>query len=113
MNKRTLKKLADLGKAAENQAQAIQAVAHDPGPTALEGALEYVEALGQTVEALRRALEAEAIYCTTYCNQGHVVRTGRPVGHECRVIPPKALRAEIDGDFKTAIEILSQQPRHQ
>lgn len=112
MNKRTLKRLSDLGLRAENQAHAIQAVAHDPSPTALEGALELVEALRQTVESLRKALEAEAIYLTTYCNKGHVVRTGRPVGHECRVIPPKALRAEIDGDFKTAIEILSQQPRN-
>jgi len=112
MNRRTLKRLADLGQAAENQAQAIQAVAHDPGPTALEGALEYVEALGKTVEALRKALEAEAIYCTTYCNRGHVVRTGRPVGYCCRVIPPKALRAEMAGDFGLAIEILSQPERN-
>jgi hypothetical protein len=109
MNKRTLKKLTDLGRVAENQAHALQVL---PGDTALLGALEYVEALGQTVAALRKALEAEVIYCTTYCNRGHVVQTGRPVGHECRVIPPKALRAEIDGDFKLAIEILSQPERN-
>ena len=108
MNKRTLKKLMDLGKAAENQAQAIQAVAHDPlpGDQSLQGLMEYVEALGKSVDALKAALEPEAIYCTTYCNKGHVVRTGRPVGHECRVIPPGALKAEIAGDFGLAIQLL-------
>lgn len=47
------------------------------------------------------------VYCTTYCNFGHYVKTGRPVGHECRIIPPKALKAEMEGDYNTAIEILS------
>ncbi len=47
------------------------------------------------------------IYCTSYCNHGHFVKTGRPVGHECRVIPPKALEAERSGDFELAQELLS------
>lgn len=46
------------------------------------------------------------IYCTTFCNFAHNVKTGRPVGHECRIIPPAALRAEIDGDYAKAIEIM-------
>lgn len=46
------------------------------------------------------------IYCTTFCNFGHYVRTGRPVAHECRIIPPAALRAEMDGDFEKAMRIM-------
>jgi len=46
------------------------------------------------------------IYCSTYCNFGHIVSTGKPVAHECRIIPPTALKAEMAGDFKTAIKIL-------
>ncbi len=47
------------------------------------------------------------IYCTTYCNFGHYVATGAPVQHECRTIPPKALKAEMDGDFGLAIKIMN------
>ena len=47
------------------------------------------------------------VYCSTYCNQGHDLKTGRPVNHECRVIPPKALQAERDGDFETAIALMA------
>ena len=46
------------------------------------------------------------IYTTSYCNQGHRMKNGRPVGHECRVIPPAALRAERAGDYERAIEIM-------
>ena len=50
------------------------------------------------------------IYCSTYCNMGHRISTGRPVGHECRIIPPAALQAESEGDYKKAIEILDKAP---
>lgn len=46
------------------------------------------------------------IYCSTYCNQGHDLKTGRPVNHECRTIPPKALQAERNGDFELAIRLM-------
>ena len=49
------------------------------------------------------------IYCTTFCNFGHVVETGRPVGHECYILPPAALRAERDGDIHKALDILREQ----
>lgn len=42
------------------------------------------------------------VYCTTYCNKGHVVKTGYPVGHECHVLPPEALASEMAGDYWTA-----------
>jgi hypothetical protein len=51
-----------------------------------------------------------AIYCTTYCNFGHYVDNGRPVKHECRVIPPAALKAEMAGDYERAIEIMTERP---
>lgn len=47
-------------------------------------------------------------YATTYCNCGHYVKTGRPYQHECRTIPPAALRAERDGNFEEAMLILNQ-----
>jgi hypothetical protein len=46
-------------------------------------------------------------YCTSYCNQGHRVSDGYPLGHECNILPPAALQAEINGDHERAIEILS------
>lgn len=43
-----------------------------------------------------------AIYCTSYCNKGHIVEDGRPVKHECYVLPAAALKAEMSGDFRSA-----------
>lgn len=47
------------------------------------------------------------IYCTTFCNHGHIVETGEPVDHECAILDPEALRAEIRGDFDEALRILT------
>lgn len=46
-------------------------------------------------------------YASTYCNCGHYVKTGRPYKHECKVIPPAALRLERDGDFDGAVALLN------
>jgi hypothetical protein len=46
-------------------------------------------------------------YVSTFCNFPHRVSDGKPVQHECRIIPPAALRAEMAGDFALAVEILS------
>lgn len=51
------------------------------------------------------------IYCTSFCNFGHYVDTGRPIGHECYVIPPAALRAERDGNTDLAIELIARMSR--
>jgi len=52
------------------------------------------------------------IFCTSYCNHGHSMTTGRPVNHECIIIPPAALAAEREGDISTAIDIIaSRSPR--
>jgi hypothetical protein len=53
----------------------------------------------------------KAIYATTYCNKGHYVATGKPVKHECITIPPAALKAEMEGDYEKAIEIMSKRRR--
>jgi hypothetical protein len=42
-------------------------------------------------------MATRTVYCTSFCNFGHVVETGRPVGHECHILPPAALRAEWAG----------------
>jgi len=34
------------------------------------------------------------IYCTSFCNFGHYLDTGRPIGHECYIIPPRFLQME-------------------
>ena len=49
----------------------------------------------------------DGVFCSTFCNSGHSIKTGRPIGHQCRVIPPKALALERAGDFDGAIEIIS------
>jgi hypothetical protein len=46
------------------------------------------------------------IYCTSYCNQGHRMSDGKPVEHECFILPPKALRLERAGDYDGAINAI-------
>jgi hypothetical protein len=46
------------------------------------------------------------IYCTTYCNFGHRVDDGKPVDHECYILPTAVLKLEMDGDYDGALEIL-------
>jgi hypothetical protein len=45
-------------------------------------------------------------YVSTYCNRAHRLKDGRPIKHECRVIPPKALKAEMNGDIEGAVKIM-------
>jgi hypothetical protein len=45
-------------------------------------------------------------YMSTYCNFAHSTVTGKPIGHECRHIPPAALRLESEGLFTEAIAIM-------
>ncbi len=46
-------------------------------------------------------------YCTTFCNKGHRLSDGKPIGHECFIMPTEALHAEKSGDTDKAIQILS------
>lgn len=45
-------------------------------------------------------------YCTSYCNKAHRVEDGKPVRHECHVLPPAAIRLEMDGDVAGAVEAI-------
>lgn len=46
------------------------------------------------------------VFQSTYCNYGHRLSDGKPVDHECCVLPPAALQAERDDDYDRAIELL-------
>ena len=48
------------------------------------------------------------IYTTTFCNCGHRVSDGKPINHECYILPTPALHAEMKGDMEKAVEILGQ-----
>jgi len=46
------------------------------------------------------------VFCTSFCNFGHDLQTGRPVDHECYILPPKALQAERAGDYELARNLI-------
>lgn len=46
-------------------------------------------------------------YLTSFCNKSHNLLTGRPLGHECYVLPPAAIQAEFEGNVDEAVEILA------
>lgn len=45
-------------------------------------------------------------YVTTRCNFAHRLSDGKPIAHECDVIPPAALAAEMEGDYDRAIDLI-------
>jgi hypothetical protein len=47
------------------------------------------------------------LYVTTYCNKAHRMSDGKPVAHNCYVIPPKALELEYVGDYQRAIDVIN------
>jgi hypothetical protein len=49
----------------------------------------------------------KGVYCTSYCNQGHRLSDGRPIAHECAILPPAALQAEREGRTEDALEIIA------
>lgn len=56
-------------------------------------------------KAEKKALKKEhgpAFYVTSFCNFAHDLDTGRPIGHECYVIPPALLRGEMAGKIDHA-----------
>ena len=48
------------------------------------------------------------IYCTSFCNHGHRLEDGKPVDHECYVLPTEALIAERQGLYGRALAIMEQ-----
>ncbi len=51
-------------------------------------------------------------YASTYCNFPHRVKDGKPIQHECVIIPPKALAAEMAGNIELAIELMEAGKTH-
>ena len=49
------------------------------------------------------------MYISTYCNFPHDMEDGKPVEHECRILPVAALQMEWEGNTHAAIEILEQE----
>lgn len=47
------------------------------------------------------------MYLSSYCNRPHDLETGKPVGHECRVIPPAALQMERAEEYDVANDLMS------
>lgn len=45
-------------------------------------------------------------YVSTYCNFAHAMKDGKPINHECRVLPPAVLRLERNDLIPAAIAIL-------
>jgi len=52
------------------------------------------------------ATHVPASYVTTYCNHAHRMSDGKPLGHECYILPPEALAAERRGDYEKGIALL-------
>ena len=42
------------------------------------------------------------LYCSTFCNNAHRLYDGKPVNHQCFVLPTEMLYAEQRGDFARA-----------
>ena len=47
------------------------------------------------------------IYCTSFSNHGHRLSDGKPVNHECYILPTEALHAEKSGNTDKAVNVLS------
>lgn len=48
----------------------------------------------------------DTFYVTTFCNHAHRLADGKPIGHECYVLPTAALHAERAGKIGVAVEEL-------
>lgn len=61
----------------------------------------------QCTEAERKIVK---VWCATYCNKAHRTSDGKPIKHECRIIPPRAIAADMAGNAKAASQIMSEAP---
>lgn len=50
-------------------------------------------------------------YVSTYCNHAHRMADGKPIKHECYVLPPLALKLEREGDIAGAIRVIQASKR--
>lgn len=50
-------------------------------------------------------------YVTSYCNKPHSEQSGKPIEHECYILPLEAIRLEKAGQVEEAVRLLqSKQP---
>lgn len=49
-------------------------------------------------------------YVSSYCNHPHRMADGKPIKHECYIIPPLALKREREGDVSGAIMVMQATP---
>lgn len=47
------------------------------------------------------------IYLTSFCNKPHCLKTGKPVDHQCYILPVQALKLEKYDDIDGAYDILA------
>ena len=59
---------------------------------------------------LMNELKPQRIWVSSYCNFAHEIKTGKPIEHECRIIPVKAIEAEIKGNIEDSTNILRNAP---
>lgn len=45
-------------------------------------------------------------YVTTFCNFAHRLKDGKPIEHECHILPVDALKAEMADDVDEAMNII-------
>lgn len=48
----------------------------------------------------------EEAYTTSFCNKPHCLYTGKPISHECFIIPVQVLELEMIGDMDAANDIM-------
>lgn len=53
----------------------------------------------------------DTFYVTTFCNKAHRLEDGKPIDHECYVLPTAALHAEKEGKLGEAVELLGRWKR--
>jgi transcriptional regulator with XRE-family HTH domain len=73
----------------------------------IDGALDIERRTGIPVSAWSR----RDFYVSTFCNHAHRLSDGKPIEHECIIIPPEALQAEIGHDYERAKRIIDYAPR--
>jgi hypothetical protein len=53
-------------------------------------------------------MSTSRFYVTSFCNFPHRLSDGKPINHECYILPTAALVAETQGRYQTAQDILSE-----
>jgi hypothetical protein len=76
-----------------------------------EAQAHYTNDPQDALGTMQEMAKGKTFYVTTYCNHAHRLSDGTPIDHECHVIPPEALQAEMNGDYDKGIELIQQAKR--